>query len=76
MKEKLRQLFAGRQGMDELSKLLFWAAIVLFTASAFLGAALGSLLSSFALLSLILSFARAFSRNLPRRKGRDASSIR
>ena len=76
MKEKLRQLFAGRQGMDELSKLLFWAAIVLFTASAFLGAALGSLLSSFALLSLILSFARAFSRNLPMREAENLLFLR
>ena len=68
MKEKLRQIFTGRQGMDELSKLLFWAAMALFVLAAFLGGALGSLLSSFALLSLILAFARAFSRNLPMRE--------
>ena len=43
MKEKLRQIFAGRQGMDELSKLLFWAAIVLFVVSALLGGAFGAL---------------------------------
>ena len=33
MKEKLRQIFAGRQGMDELSKLLFWLGIALFAVS-------------------------------------------
>ena len=68
MKEKLRQIFTGRQGMDELSKLLFWAAIALFALAVWAGGALGSLLSSFALLLLILAFARAFSRNLPMRE--------
>jgi len=76
MKEKLRQIFTGRQGMDELSKLLFWAAIALFVLAAFLGGALGSLLSSFALLSLILAFARAFSRNLPMREAENLLLLR
>ena len=34
MREKLRQIFTGRQGMDELSKLLFWAGIVLLPIAA------------------------------------------
>lgn len=76
MKEKLRQIFTGRQGMDELSKLLFWAAMALFVLAAFLGGALGSLLSSFALLSLILAFARAFSRNLPMREAENLLLLR
>jgi predicted RNA-binding Zn-ribbon protein involved in translation (DUF1610 family) len=76
MKEKLRQIFAGRQGMDELSKLLFWAAIELFVVSALLGGAFGSLLSSFALLFLILAFARAFSRNLPMREAENLLLLR
>jgi hypothetical protein len=76
MKEKLRQIFTGRQGMDELSKLLFWAAMALFVLAAFLGGAFGSLLSSFALLSLILAFARAFSRNLPMREAENLLLLR
>ena len=76
MKEKLRQIFTGRQGMDELSKLLFWAAIALFVLAVFLGGALGSLVSSFALLSLILAFARAFSRNLPMREAENLLLLR
>ncbi len=76
MKEKLRQIFTGRQGMDELSKLLFWAAITLFVLAVFLGGALGSLVSSFALLSLILAFARAFSRNLPMREAENLLLLR
>ena len=76
MKEKLRQIFTGRQGMDELSKLLFWAAIALFVVSAVPGGALGSLLGSFALLFLVLSFARAFSRNLPMREAENLLFLR
>ena len=76
MKEKLHQIFTGRQGMDELSKLLFWAAITLFVLAVFLGGALGSLVSSFALLSLILAFARAFSRNLPMREAENLLLLR
>ena len=76
MKDKLRQIFTGRQGMDELSKLLFWAAMALFVLAAFLGGAFGSLLSSFALLSLILAFARAFSRNLPMREAENLLLLR
>lgn len=76
MKEKLRQMFMGRQGMDELSKLLFWASIALFFVSALLGGAFGQLLSSFALLFLILAFARAFSRNLPMREAENLLLLR
>ena len=76
MKEKLRQLFMGRQGMDELSKLLFWVSIALFALSAVIGGAFGSLLSSFALLFLILAFVRAFSRNLPMREAENRLLLR
>lgn len=76
MKEKLRQLFMGRQGMDELSKLLFWVSIALFALSAMIGGAFGSLLSSFALLFLILAFVRAFSRNLPMREAENRLLLR
>ena len=76
MKEKLQQLFAGRQGMDELSKLLFWAGILLFLPAAFLGGGLGSLLSSFSLMALVYAFVRAFSRNLPLREAENRLLLR
>ena len=76
MKEKLRQIFAGRQGMDELSKLLFWAGIVLLGLSAFLGGSIGSVLSSFGLMGVILAFVRAFSRNLPMREAENRLLLR
>ena len=76
MREKLRQIFTGRQGMDELSKLLFWAAIVLFILAVPVGGGLGSLLGSFALMLLIFAFARAFSRNLMMREAENTLLLR
>ena len=68
MKEKLRSIFSGRQGMDEFSKLLFWAGITLFALALLLGGRFGSLLLSFGLMGVVLAFVRAFSRNLPLRE--------
>ncbi len=68
MKEKLRQIFAGRQGMDELSKLLFWLGIALFTLAPVFGGAVESLLLPPAVMAVVLAFVRAFSRNLPLRE--------
>ena len=76
MKEKLRQIFAGRQGMDELSKLLFWLGIALFAPALVFGGALGSLLLPLALMALVLAFARAFSRNLPLREAENLLLLR
>ena len=75
MKEKLQQLFAGRQGMDELSKLLFWAGILLFLPAALIGGGL-SLLSSFSLMALVYAFVRAFSRNRPLREAENRLLLR
>lgn len=76
MRERLRQVFMGRQGMDELSKLLFWAAIVFFALALLLGGAFGSLLLPLSMLLLALSFARAFSRNLPMREAENLLLLR
>mgnify|MGYP002627349795 CR=1 FL=1 len=56
MKEKLRQIFIGRQGMDELSKTLFWAGIGCLLVSALLlrVAGLRSLFSTLAVMLLVL----------------------
>ncbi len=76
MKEKLHQIFTGRQGMDELSKLLFWAAMIGFFLAAMLPGRLTSLLSTLALMLLALSFLRAFSRNLPQREAENLLLLR
>ncbi len=76
MKEKLKSLFAGRQGMDELSKLLFWGAIALFVPGVLLPGALSPLLPTLSLMLLITAFARAFSRNLPMREAENLLLLR
>ena len=76
MKEKLQNLFLGRQGMDELSKLLFWAGLAGLALACFLPGALRTLLFSCALALLIFSFVRAFSRNLPAREAENILYLR
>ena len=76
MKQKLQNLFLGRQGMDELSKLLFWVGLALFLPGLFLPAGIGALLRTLGLMGLIYAFARAFSRNLPMREAENALLLR
>ena len=76
MKEKLQNLFLGRQGMDELSKLLFWAGLAGLALACFLPGLLRTLVFSFALALLIFSFVRAFSRNLPAREAENILYLR
>ena len=76
MKEKLQNLFLGRQGMDELSKLLFWLGIALFVLSVLLPGALTRLLLTLSLMLLAAAFVRAFSRNLPMREAENLLLLR
>ena len=72
MRDKMNKLFAGRQGMDEFSKFLFWSGCAGIALSCLLGAALNGALSSmfffFGSFMLILGFVRAFSRKLQQRE--------
>lgn len=76
MKEMLRKIFSGRQGMDELSKFMFWWGLASLALSALVGSVLsrvlGSVLTWLGLLMLILSFFRAFSRNVRQREAENA----
>ena len=76
MKDWLRRVFMGRQGMDELSKLLFWTAILFFMLALLLGGAVGSLLLTLSVMQLAFAFARAFSRNLPLREAENLLLLR
>lgn len=72
MKDWFRNLFSGRQGMDEFSKALFWGGIASF-ALAILLAMLGlSVLSAIfryiGTFMLVIAFVRAFSRSLMQRE--------
>ncbi len=76
MKEKLQNLFRGRQGMDELSRLLFRAAIAGFVLSLILPGALRALLVSFSVMFLAVSLLRAFSRDLAHREAENLLLLR
>lgn len=72
MKNWFSNFFAGRQGMDELSKALFWSGLGLFAfavALAMLGViGLAGLIQWIAIFAVIYAFVRAFSRNLMQRE--------
>lgn len=72
MRDWFNNLFQGRQGMDELSKSMFWWGLVCFVLSAlsaaFLNGVMSSLFTSFGAVLLIFSFIRAFSRQMSQRE--------
>ena len=66
MKQRLQKFFEGRQGMDELSKALFWGGLAALLLSGLciklLNGALSTVLSWLGLAAVIFCFVRAFSR--------------
>lgn len=72
MKGWFNNLFHGRQGMDELSKAMFWWGLACLLVSTLLSALLNGVLSLpfswIGLLLIILCFVRAFSRRLEQRE--------
>ncbi len=72
IKARLNRLFYGRQGMDELSKYLFWVGIAVILLTSMLSLAVEnavfSLLRTVGIILVVFSFFRAFSRNIPKRE--------
>ena len=72
MKQRLQKFFEGRQGMDELSKALFWGGLAALLLSGLcinlLNGALSTVLSWLGLAAVIFCFVRAFSRRLAQRE--------
>ena len=72
MRNLLDRLFAGRQGMDEFSKFLFWGGLFAIAlsmlTSGFLANIPSTLLSWVGFFQLMLSLIRAFSRKLHQRE--------
>ncbi len=72
MKGWFNNLFHGRQGMDELSKAMFWWGLACLLVSTLLSALLNGVLSLpfswIGLLLILLCFLRAFSRRLEQRE--------
>ena len=79
MRNFFDRIFAGRRGMDELSKTLFWAGLLLYILAVLLSrisAGLGSLLSWLGLFLLIYAFVRAFSRRVQQREAENLLFLR
>ena len=69
MKEKLRNFFSGRNGMDSLSSTLSWGSIILMLLSGFIQVDwLQAILYYLSLVGLFYAYYRVFSRNLSKRQ--------
>ncbi len=79
MRAWFNRIFMGRQGMDELSKALFWAGLVCFLLAGPAGLllpGLGGLFSTLFFFLLLMAFVRAFSRRLAAREAENAAYLR
>ncbi len=76
MRERMKNIFQGRQGMDEFSKFLFWAGLAGITLACVLGGLLSSLFFFFGSFMLIFAFVRAFSRRLDQREAENIMYLR
>lgn len=72
MRTWFNNLFQGRQGMDELSKSMFWWGVACLVVSILLAVLLNGLLSVpfswLGVILIVLSFVRAFSRRMGQRE--------
>ena len=68
IKEKLARFMIGRRGMDEFSRFLLIAALVLVILSGAAGRLIGSLFSALELVCLAYCWVRVFSRNIYKRQ--------
>ena len=79
MKQRLRNFFEGRQGMDELSKALFWCGLAALLLSGLcinlLSGVLSTILSWLGLAAVIFCFVRAFSRRLVQREAENSAFL-
>ena len=79
MKQRLQNFFEGRQGMDELSKALFWGGLTALLLSGLciklLGGVLSTILSWLGLAAIIFCFVRAFSRRLAQREAENSAFL-
>ncbi len=67
---------AGRNGNDEFNRFLLLVDLLLILLSTFLRNAMGSVLMTIALLLIVFTYYRMFSRNLMRRSSENARYLR
>lgn len=69
MKYKIAAFFANRNGMDDLSKVMIWASLIVLLISAFIPVAwLSSALYTLSLAVIIYAYVRVFSKKLDKRQ--------
>ncbi|MBP8641024.1 MAG: hypothetical protein KBI01_09045 [Oscillospiraceae bacterium] len=79
MKEKFAKFMYGRYGMDELSKFISYTSLVLLIVSMLLGQIIGSSATSavfmVALVLVVYSYFRMFSKNFEKRRAENAKYL-
>ncbi|MEG1460908.1 MAG: hypothetical protein RRY47_07230 [Oscillospiraceae bacterium] len=68
MKNKLAKFMYGRYGLDELSKALTYFSLFILILSLFFGSKLKNFILIFAILLIIFSYFRVFSKNFEKRR--------
>lgn len=69
MKYKIAAFFANRNGMDDLSKLMIWASLIVLLISQFIPVAwLSSAVYMLSLVVIIYAYVRVFSKKLDKRQ--------
>lgn len=72
IKQKLAQFMYGRRGMDELSRFLLLATLVIVLLSGFTRGLMQSVMGTLELVGLVLCYIRIFSRNIYKRQQENA----
>lgn len=73
MKQKLYQFMYGRNGFDQFSRALVWAALILLLVDLILGST--GILYGIGLVVIIYGYFRVFSKNLAKRRAENAKYI-
>ena len=69
MKEKIRNFFAGRNGLDSLSNTLLWSSLVVMLVSTFISISwLRVIVNYLSWAGIIYAYFRVFSKNLSKRR--------
>lgn len=69
MKYKIAAFFSGRNGFDDLAKIIMWPSLILLLVSGFIPTAwLSALLATLSWVGIIYVYVRAFSKKLDKRQ--------
>ncbi len=75
MKQKMARFMAGRYGMDQLSRFLTFLTLILLLIAMFSGRSLKNILFVLAIITIVFSYYRIFSRSLDKRRQENAKYL-